>query len=83
MGSNKLHQHKGEMMHGYDFFYGHMGVFSHLSFWILIIILALVIYILNSRKSTSEDEPIKILKIRLAKGEITKAEFDKLMEKIE
>lgn len=31
---------------------------------------------------TSEDDPLKILKMRLAKGEITEAEYDRLRDKL-
>ena len=36
-----------------------------------------------SKKNSTNDDPIKILKLRLTKGEITKEEFDKIKESLE
>ncbi len=65
-------------MHDYNGnFYG-----MHFFFWIfLIVIVLVVIFILGKqRKNLKKETPLKILKKRFAKGEITKEEFEKSKE---
>ncbi|MFP4482526.1 MAG: SHOCT domain-containing protein [Thermovirgaceae bacterium] len=53
-------------------------------FWVVVI--ALVIFFVARRAETPEgglEEPLEILRRRLAKGEITEEEFDRLKKKIE
>ncbi|MGC9372341.1 MAG: SHOCT domain-containing protein [Thermovirgaceae bacterium] len=53
-------------------------------FWILVI--AFIIFFLARRAETPEaglEEPVEILRRRLAKGEITEEEFDRLKKKIQ
>ncbi len=62
-------------MHDYnENFYG-----MHFFFWIFLIVIVLaVIFILGKqRKNLKKETPLKILKKRFAKGEITKEEFEK------
>lgn len=62
------------------------------SYWVLLIgsigfMLGLVQYSSRKKKldslSKTENEPLSILKMRLAKGEITKEEFDKIRDDLE
>jgi putative membrane protein len=53
-------------------------------FWIVVI--AFIVFFLVRREKTPEgglEEPVEILRRRLAKGEITEEEFERLKKKIE
>ncbi len=52
---------------------------EHFFFWIFLIVIVLVVtFILGKqRKNLKKETPLKILKKRLAKGDITKEEFEK------
>lgn len=63
------------MYHGYGFIYMIAGQILFFAFTI-----GLVIWII---KGTKKENPINILKNRLAKGEISKKEFDSLKKKLE
>ena len=72
------------MMHGY----GMGGFFGFCSVWsIIIVIILVVVWMIKERKnSTNGSSKVKIsetLKIRLAKGEITEEEYDRLKRKLE
>lgn len=65
-------------MHHYNgnFFGMHTGSWF---FWILIVVV--IYYLINNRiKREPVDTPLEILKKRLANGDITKDEFEKLKE---
>ena len=78
------------MMHGFEFgnsmFLGG-GIFMFI-FWILIIVLIASIlkdsFIGDSRhsKQNKSETPMEILKIRYAKGEITKEQYQDMKEKL-
>ncbi|MFC0015320.1 MULTISPECIES: SHOCT domain-containing protein [Allobacillus] len=72
------------MMHGYD-----MGSFFGWGFLQLILIILLITFLFwvfnksnESKMNSSEDQSIKILNERLARGEITVEEYDRLKRKI-
>jgi len=80
------------MMHGFGFNFGNSmflggGIFMFI-FWILIIVLIVSIlkdsFIGGSRNSrqNKNETPVEILKIRYAKGEITKEQYQDMKEKI-
>lgn len=66
---------------------GYGGIFM----WIILIVIAagIIYFVVNRSKVTGSSEnptgesPTEILKIRYAKGEITKEEFDRLKREIE
>ncbi len=66
-------------MHNYNgnFFGMHGGSWI---FWILIAVVVYYFLINNRAKNPNVDTPMEILKKRLAAGEITKEEFEKLKE---
>lgn len=62
-------------------YYGHMGLFGGLSmilFWGLFI--WLIVWLISQNRKT--EDPRTILKNRLAKGDISEKEYDKLMKRI-
>lgn len=66
-------------------YYGHMGFFGGVG--MLIVwggFLVLIIWLINQNKDRSKSQitPKKILQKRLAKGDITEKEFDKLNNKL-
>lgn len=71
------------MMHGYD-----MGGFFGWGFIQLILIILLITFLFGSltvvktKQSHRKDQSIKILNERLARGEITEEEYDRLKRKI-
>jgi len=74
------------MMHGFNFgnsmFFGG-GIFMFI-FWILMIVLIASIFkggFVGERQNKSET-PMEILKIRYAKGEITKEQYQDMKEKL-
>ena len=76
------------MMHGFGFNFGNSmflggGIFMFI-FWILIIVLIVSILkgsFMGERQNKNET-PMEILKIRYAKGEITKEQYQEIKEKL-
>lgn len=66
----------------------HSGLFPGYM-WIFQIIIVVLFFLIvwwllkNSQKTITGEKPSEILKTRLAKGEITKNEYDKLKKEIE
>lgn len=58
------------------FFHG----FGMTLFWV--IILVVIFLLLKNNQKEKEEKPLDILKRRLAKGEITKEEYDKLKKEL-
>lgn len=69
----------GYGMHGYG---GGMGWFSVLAMILLFGGLGFIVYGLLRRPAAGQTEELHILRLRLAKGEITPEEFDLLREKL-
>jgi len=72
------------MMHGY----GMGGFFGFCSLWgIIIAIILIVVWMIKERKNStngsSKKKILETLKYRLAKGEITEEEYDRLKQKLE
>lgn len=68
------------------FEYMHMNMtmfhgFGMLIFWVIIVFLLFSLF--NNQKSENKETPLDILKKRLAKGEITKEQFDSLKKTIQ
>lgn len=75
-------------MGGWGFGFGIAGFIINLIFWLVLIwaIVALVRHFSHSghfyRDHNEKDDPLEILKIRYAKGEITKKEYEEMMKDI-
>ncbi|GAG89850.1 unnamed protein product, partial [marine sediment metagenome] len=64
----------GDYSHGHMMGLGYRGIFSWL---ILVVLIGVIIYLVlkNSKLKEQKETPLDILKMRYAKGEITKDEF--------
>jgi putative membrane protein len=77
-------------MRGWDHMMGY-GSYGGMLMWVILIIIAgVIIYFVieRSKKSgnlegSTRESPMEILKMRYAKGEITKEEFDRIKKEIE
>jgi putative membrane protein len=71
-------------LEGYSM-HGGMMMFGMIFFWVVLLCLGFYMmrnYANGNNKSTTSNNPNDILKERLAKGEISEDEYDRLREKI-